>query len=90
MATSYDWLAKIYINCSSHVTEMANTAIYCKKLFKYLLLWNQKANGIGTWYVATRFAHMMNQGWPWPTLWLDQIWFLMHLYGENLEMFIYL
>ena len=30
MAASYDWLAKIYINCSSHVTEMATTAIYGK------------------------------------------------------------
>ena len=32
---------------------------------------------------------MMNLGWPWPTLWQGQIWFLMHLYGENLKMFIF-
>ena len=38
----------------------------------------------------TRLAQMMNLGWPWSTLWQGQIWFLMHLYGENLKMFIFL
>ena len=32
----------------------------------------------------TRFAQMMNLGWPWPSLWQGQIWFLMHLFGKNL------
>ena len=32
----------------------------------------------------TRFAQMINLGWPWPTLWQGQIWFLMHLFGKNL------
>ena len=52
MTTPYDWLAKIYTNCYDHMTKMASTPIYGKKLFKYLLLWNQKAVGFGTWYVA--------------------------------------
>ena len=32
----------------------------------------------------TRFAQMIYLGWPWPTLWQGQIWFLMHLFGKNL------
>ena len=32
----------------------------------------------------TSFAQMTNLGWPWPTLWQGQIWFLMHLFGKNL------
>ena len=32
----------------------------------------------------TRFAQMINLGWPWPTLWQGQIWFLIHLFGKNL------
>ena len=30
------------------------TCPYKVKPFKYLLLWNQKANGLGTWYIALR------------------------------------
>ena len=37
----------------------------------------------------TWFAQMMNLGWPWPTLWQGQFWFLMHIYGKNLEMLIF-
>ena len=37
----------------------------------------------------TRLAQIMNLGWPWLTWWQGQIWFLMHLYGENLKMFIF-
>ena len=90
MKTPYDRLAKIYAKCTGHMTKMATTPIYGKKPFKCLLLWNQKANGLGTWYVALgivgpiRFAQMINLGWPWPTLWQGQIWFLMHLFGKNL------
>ena len=51
MKTPFDWLAKIYTSCTGHMTKMATTPIYGKTL-KYLLLWNQKANGLGTWYVA--------------------------------------
>ena len=32
----------------------------------------------------TRFAQVINLGWPWPSLWQGQIWFLMHLFGKNL------
>ena len=38
----------------------------------------------------TRFAQIMNLGWPWSFLRQGQIWFLMHLYWKNLEMFIFL
>ena len=30
MTTPYDWLAKIYTNCNSHVTKMATMPIYGK------------------------------------------------------------
>ena len=49
--TSYDRLAKIYTKCTGHMTKMATTPIYGLRPFK-CLLWNQKANGLGTWYVA--------------------------------------
>ena len=52
MGTSHDRLAKIYTNCTGHMTKMATMPIYGKKTFKYLFLWNQKANGLGTEYVA--------------------------------------
>ena len=48
MKTPNDRLAKIYTNCTGHMTKMATTPIYGKKTFKCLLLWNQKANGLGT------------------------------------------
>ena len=51
MTTPYDWLAKIYTNCFGRMTKMATMPIYGKD-FKYLLLWNQRAIGFGTWYVA--------------------------------------
>ena len=51
MKTTYDRLAKIYTNCTGHITKMATTSIYGKKSFKFHL-WNQKANSFGTWCVA--------------------------------------
>ena len=52
MTTPYDWLAKTYTKCYGHMTKMANTPIYGEISWKSLLLWNQKAIGFGTWYVA--------------------------------------
>ena len=52
MKTPYDKLAKVYANCSSHMTKMATTTKYGKKPFKNLLLQNQKAAELETWYVA--------------------------------------
>ena len=34
---------------------------------------------------STRFAQMINLGWPWPNLWQGQILFLMHVYGKTLN-----
>ena len=51
MKTPYDRLAKIYTKCTGHMTKMAATPIYGKTL-KNLLLQNQKADDLGTWYVA--------------------------------------
>ena len=44
MKTTYDRFAKTDTNCSGHMTKMATTPA---KFFKYLLLWNQKALGLG-------------------------------------------
>ena len=52
MKTPYARLAKINTKCTGHMTKMATTPIYDQRPFKCLLLWNQKANGLGTWYVA--------------------------------------
>ena len=49
--TPYDKLVKINAKNFGHMTKMAATLIYVKP-FKCLLLWNQKSNGLETWYVA--------------------------------------
>ena len=41
-----------YTNCLCHMTKMAPMPIYGKYL-KNLLLWNQKVNDLGSWYVAS-------------------------------------
>ena len=51
MKTPYYKLAKIYAKSYGHMTKMTTTPIYGKKI-KNLLLQNQKACDIGTWYVA--------------------------------------
>ena len=52
MKTPYDKLAKIYTNNFGRITKMAATPIYGKDPLKNLLLQNQKAGDLGTWYVA--------------------------------------
>ena len=82
MKTPYDRLAKINTNCTGHMTKMATTPIYGKNplnvFFSGTLVCS--IGDVG----PTRFAQMINLGWPWPTLWQGQIWFLMHLFGKNL------
>ena len=48
MKISYNKLAKIYANWFGHMTKMADMPIYGKNL----LLQNQKADDLGTWYVT--------------------------------------
>ena len=55
MKTLYDKLAKIYTNCSDHMTKMTSTSIYGKKDFKNLLQ-NQKADDLGTLYIVLMWA----------------------------------
>ena len=52
MKTPYDMIAKIYSKHLGHITKMAATPIYGKNPIKNLLLQNQKADDLGTWYVA--------------------------------------
>ena len=54
METPYDGGTKVCSNVPGHVTRMAAMPIYGKKTFKNLLLQNQKADDLGTWYVALR------------------------------------
>ena len=51
MKTPYNKLAKIYAKCFGHMTKMANMPIYGTNPLKNLLQ-NQKADDLGTWYVA--------------------------------------
>ena len=51
--TPYDKIAKNYTKHLGHMTKMAATPVYGKKPFKNLLLQNQEANDLGTWYVAS-------------------------------------
>ena len=52
METPYDAGTKVCSNGPGHMTKMAAMSIYGKKPFKNLLLQNQKADDLGTWYVA--------------------------------------
>ena len=62
---------------------------YMIKPFKYLLLWNQKANGLWTCYVALGMWALpdLHKWWIWVDLWPTSRsdWFLMHLYGKMLK-----
>ena len=93
MKTPYDRLAKIYTNCTGHMTKMATTPVYGKNPLNILFCGTKRPMAWDLVCIIgdvgpTRFAQMMNLGWPWPTLWQGQIWFLMHLYENNLEMFL--
>ena len=89
MKTPYDRLAKIYTKCTGHMTKMATTPTYGKNPLNVFFSGTKRpmawdfVYGIGD-VGPTRFAQMINLGWPWPTLWQGQIWFLMHLFGKNL------
>ena len=53
MKTLYDRLAKICTNCSGHMTQDGHhTHIYGKNPLNVFFSGTQKANGLGTWYVA--------------------------------------
>ena len=51
LKTPYDKLFKMHAKYFGHMTKMAATPIYGKS-FKNLLLQNQDADDLGTWYVA--------------------------------------
>ena len=48
MKTPYDWLAKMYTNCSGHMTKMATMPIDTKNPLNIFFSGtkNQKANGL--------------------------------------------
>ena len=56
--TTYDKLAKLYMNYFGHMTKMAATSIYGKKTFKSLLLKNQRANGQWHWDLVCSIGDM--------------------------------
>ena len=47
------WGKKICSNGPGHMTKMAAMAIYGKNLKKNLLLRNQKANDLESWYASS-------------------------------------
>ena len=77
-----------------HMTKMATMLIYGRHL-KNLLLWNQKADDLETWYAlsgalsTTKFAQMMTLGWPWYILRPGQIWSLVLLYGKKVKQCVF-
>ena len=66
MKTPYDRLAKIYTNCTGHMTKMATTPIYGIQPFEYSL----EPKGQWPWDLVccigdvgpTRFTQMINLG----------------------------
>ena len=51
---------KICINGQGHMTKMAAMAIYNAKIFRNLLLQNQKAYDFETWHEASRNGDLQN------------------------------
>ena len=68
MKTPYGKLAKFYTKYFGHMTKMAAMPIYGKNPLKNLLQ-NQKADDLGTWYVAfgmlglTKYVQIMIVCW---------------------------
>ena len=66
-----------------------------KKKLKNLLLWNQKADDLESWYVALGARVLPSLfkwwcwGWHWPILRQGQIWSPMLLYGKKLKEWIF-
>ena len=60
---------KICSNGQGHMTKMAAIPIYGKNL-KNLLLWNQKADDLETWYAPSgaRVLPSLFKWWPWLTM----------------------
>ena len=69
MTTPYDRLAKTYTNCYGHMTKMATMPILVKTL---VISSSLEPKGHWLWDLVcsiedvgpTRFAQMMNLGWP--------------------------
>ena len=78
MNTSNVRLAKIYANCSGHMTKMATRPIYSEN---FLISSSLEPKGQWPWELVcsigdvspTKFAQMINLGRPWPNLWQGQI-----------------
>ena len=68
MKTPYDRLAKIYTNCTGHMTKMATSPIYSKNPLNVFLSGTKRpmALGLGTCSIVdvgpTRLAQMINLG----------------------------
>ena len=47
MKTHYDWLAKIYTNCSGHMTEMATTPTFGKNSLNIFYYGTKRSMALG-------------------------------------------
>ena len=47
MKTPYDWLAKIYTNCTGHMTKMATMPIYGKNPLNILFTGTKRPMALG-------------------------------------------
>ena len=64
MEPPWDGAMKVHINGLCHMTKMATMLLY-DKIFINLLLWNQNADDLETWYAAlvtTKLIQMMTLG----------------------------
>ena len=90
----WDGGTKICSNGLDHMTKMAAMPIYGKTL-KNLLLWNQKADDLGSWYAAlgTRVLPSLFKWCPWvdADLSYGKVKFgpLCLLYGKKLKQWIF-
>ena len=73
MELLWDGGTKVCSNVPGHMTKMAAMPIYGKNLKKNLLLWNQKANDLETWYatLGARVLPSLLKWLPWVDLDLD-------------------
>ena len=75
MELLWDRGMKVCSNGPGHMTKIATMPIYGKNL-KHLLLWNQKADDIETWYASSgaRVLPSLLRWWPWADLDLKNVY----------------
>ena len=94
MEPQWKWGMKVCSPHLGHMTKVATMPIYGKKPYKYLLPWNQRANGPGGLVFSIgemgtiMFENMITLGWSWPFFMERSISFTLTPIGKTLKIFL--